>query len=343
VTQLLANGQGAAADAPSGPVTSEAVAPDWHLEAVPVRAPVWSDDTLPASNAWQEVESAPEEVAPAALRPTPPRVAAGHNLMLLAAFSRMELPPEIAALFAPAPLAPSAAPFQPTVAMASGAHDDRWSADGWLLLRKDTTSAVTSGRGSYGQSQMGAVVRYRLAPSSPFRPTAYARASQALGGAKESEAALGLAARPVPGLPVSAAAELRVTQVSGSTQVRPAAYVVTELPRFDLPLGFAGEAYAQAGYVGGGFATAFVDGQLRAERPVASLGSGELRAGGGAWGGAQKGAKRLDIGPSATLAIEIGGTPPSVSRARVSMDWRFRVAGEAEPSSGPALTISAGF
>ena len=94
----------------------------------------------------------------------------------------------------------------------------------------------------------------------------------------------------------------------------------------------------QAGYVGGKYASAFADGQLRAERPLAEFGDAKLTAGGGAWGGAQKGAARLDIGPSASLQLKLGQTS-----SRLSMDWRFRVAGAAEPASGPALTISAGF
>jgi hypothetical protein len=137
---------------------------------------------------------------------------------------------------------------------------------------------------------------------------------------------------------VVTAGELRLTRAGGQTSARPAAYAVTELPRIDLPAGFKGEAYAQAGYVGGDFATAFVDGQLKLDRQLARLGNAELRAGGGAWGGAQKGAARLDIGPSATLAFKLGET-----NSRLSMDWRFRVAGDAAPKSGPALTISAGF
>ena len=28
---------------------------------------------------------------------------------------------------------------------------------------------------------------------------------------------------------------------------------------------------------------------------------------------------------------------------RAAVDWRFRVAGDADPGSGPALTLSAGF
>lgn len=243
-----------------------------------------------------------------------------------------------AALTPPPDREPAAAPFTPLLATTGRTATDRWSADAWLLLREDTTTPVTSGRGSYGQSQAGMVVRYRLAPTSGHRPVAYYRATQALAGARETEAALGLAARPVPGLPVIAAAELRLTRVDGNSSFRPAAFAVTELPPFDLAAGFTGEAYFQAGYVGGDFETAFVDGQARAERKLVELGDAELHAGGGVWGGAQEGATRLDVGPSATLRLEIGGTP-----SRVSLDWRLRVAGEAEPQSGPALTISAGF
>jgi hypothetical protein len=232
---------------------------------------------------------------------------------------------------------PASAPYQPFKTSLASPTGGRWSADGWLLLRQDTTNALAFGRGSYGRSQAGAVLRYDLGPSSPLRPMAHARVSQAI-GARESELALGLSARPLPKVPVRAAVELRLTQANGQTLVRPAAYAVTELPTFELPLGFTADAYGQAGYVGGRYASAFADGQVRAERRLAEFGDAKLSAGGGAWGGAQKGAARLDIGPSASLQLKLGAT-----NSRVSMDWRFRVAGDAEPASGPALTISAGF
>jgi hypothetical protein len=38
------------------------------------------------------------------------------------------------------------------------------------------------------------------------------------------------------------------------------------------------------------------------------------------------------------LRLKLGET-----RSRVALDWRFRVAGNARPASGPALTVSAGF
>jgi hypothetical protein len=116
-------------------------------------------------------------------------------------------------------------------------------------------------------------------------------------------------------------------------------FAYTEMPPVNLPLGTRAEFYGQAGYVGGNFATAFADGQVRIDRRIIHLGRGELRAGGSAWGGAQKGASRLDVGPTATLGMPLGGT----AGARLALDWRFRIAGNAMPTSGPALTLSAGF
>lgn len=332
------------------PAVASAADPTVEPEAMPIRTenpfagqgpvmPAWSVEPVPAPLVAPEVPELASEPpmdrssAPASMKP---RVAAGHNVLLLAAFAQMELPEAVARLAESARA--QAAAFQPARGPVSNSVDNRWSADAWLLLRKDTTTAVTSGRGSYGQSQLGAVLRYRLVQSSPHKPSAYLRASQALAGARESEAALGLSARPIPSIPIVTAGELRLTLAAGRTSARAATYAVTELPPFDLPQGFRGEAYAQAGYVWGDFATGFVDGQARIEREVARLGVAELRAGGGAWGGAQKGAARLDIGPSASLAFKLGETP-----SRLSMDWRFRVAGDAEPTSGPTLTISAGF
>ena len=123
------------------------------------------------------------------------------------------------------------------------------------------------------------------------------------------------------------------------TRLRPAAALVTELPVASLPLGFRAEAYGQAGWVGGTVATGFVDGQLRVERPLAKFAGGDLSAGGGLWGGAQKDASRLDVGPSARLTLH----PTRQSTVRVAADWRFRIAGKAAPQSGPAITLSAGF
>lgn len=290
-------------------------------------------------------QAAPLAPLPAWLPPTtaeapgPPsgEVMASHQLLWLAAMGQLPVPPDVAALMR-ARAASRAESAQPS----RGAQKpNRWSFDSWLLLRSGETGAAAPGGrlASYGASQAGAVVRYRLEPDSAHRPAAYVRATQALAAGKETELAAGIAARPIAAVPVSLYAEARVTRHGGGeTELRPAAFAVTELPPVHLPLGFRGEVYAQAGYVGGRFATAFADGQARADREVARFDLAKVRAGAGIWGGAQKGAARLDVGPTASLALDIGGAP-----ARLALDYRWRIAGEAAPDRGIAVTLSTGF
>jgi hypothetical protein len=181
-------------------------------------------------------------------------------------------------------------------------------------------------------------VRFGFAPASSHRPQAYLRASAALAGEREHEVAIGLSARPLGRVPVRVAIEGRLGETDRGTRARPAAYAVTELAPFRLPAGVRAEIYAQAGYAGGAFATVFVDGQAHVERPLAKRGGIEVSLGTGAWGGAQEDASRLDIGPTATVSFRLGK-----GLGRIAADYRFRVAGNAEPASGPALTVSAGF
>ncbi len=270
-----------------------------------------------------------------------------HELMLMAAVTNLPLimpgQPAPDPVQAPASLIPPrAAPMlEAPFAPAHGPVLPRWSGDAWLLARQRGGSAPGGSLllPSYGANQLGAVLRYRLAPTSAFRPEVYGRAYGALNGTGEREAALGLAARPIPALPLSAMGELRVSRfVGGRTHLRPAVTLVTQLPPVTLPLALRAETYVQGGYVGGLAGTPFVDGQFRLEHIAEHHGRGELRLGGGIWGGAQQGAGRLDVGPGATVAFATGR-----AGAHLSLDWRFRVAGHAMPGSGPALTLAAGF
>jgi hypothetical protein len=217
----------------------------------------------------------------------------------------------------------------------------RWSMDAWALIRKNGVKIPDPGTlpATYGASQAGAVLRYRLSLQDPRQLTAYLRTTSTVGGLSETSAALGLSARPLAAVPVIAAIEGRVTEQGGRRRVQPAIMAVTALPPLALGSSLRAEAYGQGGYVGGRYATPFADGQLRIDRSVAKIGSIEARVGAGAWGGIQKGASRLDAGPGATVSLPLS---PKVF-GRVAVDWRFRVAGNAEPDSGPALTVAAGF
>ena len=283
-------------------------------------------------------------------------LAVGHTLMTMMGLSQMRLPPHFAALVGsgrpggndelragrraraasalagagPEPLAPARVTGDKRIG--------RWAADGWVFVREGGVRATVPGQPSYGRSQAGAVLRYRLAPTSRHAPQAYVRASSAFERPRDAELAAGLSARPIARLPIRLAAELRLADRAVDTELRPAAYVVTELAPIDLPFAARAEFYAQAGYVAGDFATPFVDGQARLTRDFARAGPARLSAGIGAWGGAQEGAARLDVGPTASASFSIGRV-----FARASADYRVRVAGDAAPDHGPALTLSAGF
>lgn len=221
----------------------------------------------------------------------------------------------------------------------------RWSADSWLLVRSGNQPPGLAARAAaYGGSQAGAVLRYGFAPASALRPQAYLRASTALGTQeRQNEAALGLMARPVRRLPIALLGEWRLQAQSGQIRTRPVVMAVTELPPLRLPLDVEAEAYAQGGWAGGRDATPFYDLsanlQRRVLRPIRGI---QLSAGGAVWSGGQRGAARLDVGPRIELRGMVGPSSRRIA-VRVGVDWRFRVAGRAEPGSGPALTVATGF
>jgi len=213
--------------------------------------------------------------------------------------------------------------------------------DAWALLRGKDGGLASPGvlPATYGASQSGAVLRYQFDPNDRRRTAGYLRTVSALGAIRENTMALGLQARPVPGIPVVVAAEGRLMEQAGRYHFQPAAFAYTQLPPTELPGKFRAESYLQAGVVGGRCATPFVDGQLRVDRTLLRLGNIDARIGGGVWAGAQRGAGRLDTGPTAAISMPLGRK----MFGRVAVDWRFRVAGDAVPESGPALTLSAGF
>jgi hypothetical protein len=236
-------------------------------------------------------------------------------------------------------------PPAPSGEHATGSAGGRWSMDAWGFWRQGSDAApISQGRVPiYGASQIGALAQYRLAPGARRDPRLYARAYRALVPRGESELALGASARPVPQVPLRLFGELRLTDGAIRTQTRPAAFAVTEIAPVALPLGTRLETYVQGGWVGGNDPTLFIDGQASLTREITALAghSGDrlrFSLGAGVWGGAQEGAHRVDIGPTLRLDLAIGAVP-----ARVSLDWRERVGGDAGPESGLAVTLATSF
>jgi hypothetical protein len=324
------------------PVAMRRPAAAWDAFAPPLTPRETWPGITGAGNPPRERRERRDVFAPARSTPRAPAAAGGPPNAAAAGLR----PPEPAP-----PPAPASAPFLPPPASAtaipapSPARPGRWSLDAWAFWRQGSDAApVSQGRVPiYGASQAGAVLQYRLAPSSPRDPRLYARAYRALVRRGESEVAAGASLRPLPRVPVRVAGELRYTDAAFFEDLRPAAYAVTEVPPLLLPLGARLEAYGQAGWVGGRGATPFADGFAAITREVpktARLGDTALRVSLGlaAWGGAQRDAERLDMGPTLRLDTRIGEVP-----ARLTVDWRARVAGDASPGSGVAATLSAGF
>lgn len=200
-------------------------------------------------------------------------------------------------------------------------HPDRWSASGWLVARGGRGTGAAPG-GQLGGGQAGVRIGYLLAPRQ--RISLFARGTAPLAG-KGSEAAVGIEWQPWKA-PVRFAIERRIG-VDGATGGTGAG-VVAGLYRETQ--GFRLEGYGQAGGIWRARIDPYADGAVRVTRPALP----RLSLGAGAWGGAQRGARRLDIGPSATL---------SLGKARLSLDWRQRIAGRARPGSGLALTLGGDF
>ena len=98
-----------------------------------------------------------------------------------------------------------------------------------------------------------------------------------------------------------------------------------------MPLRFLLDSYLQAGLVGLLNRNPFIDGSFRLTRPVYK----QFSAGFGVWGGAQPGVYRLDVGPRLSMAVR--------NNIKVHFDWRQRLAGNAQPGSGPAITVASDF
>ena len=297
----------------------------------------WQADGLAGSDSGYVAEADRDGPSNALLA-----ASANHQILFAAGLSRIPSTTDLLGLLASRG---EARAWIPAADLRSPATRKRWSLDGWALWRGNSASEATIAgpRPSYGASQAGAVLRYSLAPASDHEPAAFLRATRALVTEGETELAAGLSAKPAARLPLRAHAEIRTTVRARSTEIRPAVFLTTQIAPIRLPGKTKATLYAQGGYVGGDFATPFADGQARVDRSVAhfDLGkasAGEVRIGAGAWGGAQKGAARLDVGPSATITLESAPVPASLS-----LDYRVRVAGDAEPGSGLAVTLATSF
>ncbi|GAA0736330.1 hypothetical protein [Sphingomonas japonica] len=204
----------------------------------------------------------------------------------------------------------------------------RLTGSAWFVARSGDEAAGVR----LGGSQAGARLRYRLDRAD--RIAIAARVATPLAGVGR-EAAIGVEWRPLDA-PVAIIAEQRF----GFDGARggPALLAVGGVDAVPVAAGFTLAAYAQAGAVARDRVEPFADGAARITRPIAAIGAVRIDAGLGAWGAAQRGAERIDIGPGVAAAIPVAGRT-----LRLGLDWRQRIAGNAAPGSGLALSLGADF
>jgi hypothetical protein len=188
----------------------------------------------------------------------------------------------------------------------------------------------------YGGSQSGLIATYRLTAQDHPDLAAIVRVAtsprQSQNQPPENEVAIGLRWRPIKKLPVTVSAERRLRTNSAD---QTALYVAGSLDKLSLDNNVTARGFVQAGIVPDKNPNIFYDASMRLEHTLLRIPNAELHVGTGIWSGGQRGAARIDVGPSIGMNLS--------KRIDISADWRFRVAGNARPGNGPAVTISAGF
>jgi hypothetical protein len=205
----------------------------------------------------------------------------------------------------------------------------RFGGSAWAILRPGDAAPFVP---QLGGSQAGARLTYAI--DQARRLSVAGRFSSAL-ESRQSEAAIGLDWQPTS-LPVHLVAEQRI----GVDRARggPALGLIGGFGPVPLTSWLLLDGYAQGGGIARDGIEGYVDGAMRVSYSLAKLGPARIDLGLGAWGAAQRGASRIDAGPWLSTALPVAGRS-----LRLSIEWRQRLAGRAEPTSGPALTIGTDF
>jgi hypothetical protein len=223
----------------------------------------------------------------------------------------------------------SVIPTQSTPALTAN-KIDRIQVSAWALLRNQQVGIAgpssLANSGNLGGSQAGARLTYAFT-----RQIAASVRTSSDVGRRGAELAAGVRVQPLAGLPVWVTAERR--QRIGSFGGRNAFAIFAEAGVYQRPLPwqFSLDAYLQGGVVGLKSRDLFIDGAFAFTRPVYR----NFSAGFGVWGGAQPGLYRVDAGPRITMQAR--------KNVKVHFDWRQRLLGNAQPGSGPAVTLAADF
>jgi hypothetical protein len=223
------------------------------------------------------------------------------------------------------------APMQSTAPAIISARIDRIQFTMWAMLRNTqglvTSSSSLASGGTLGASQAGARLIYKFSPMI----SAVVRSSSEV-GKRGGEVAGGIRVHPLRSIPLWITAERRQALGKyGGGRSAFALFAEGGVYGRPMPWDFRLDAYAQAGVVGFRSRDLFADGGLTFTRPVYR----QFSAGFGIWGGIQPGLYRVDVGPRLTMQVR--------RNVRVHLDYRQRLSGNAEPGSGPTVTLAGDF
>lgn len=237
------------------------------------------------------------------------------------------------ALIIPPPLIAQSSPAPSSLTAIQQSVGSRFSLYAYSYWRWPSGTAPLATAGQYGGSQSGLIAAYRIWTDARLDTQLRIALTPQSGG--EREIALGLRWQPLQAWPLHLVAERRFRRQAPD---RFAIAIAGGTRPLRLPAGFRLDSYGQAGWASGPGGSWFFDASAQAAKPVLRDRKSSLSLGVGAWAGGQRDAQRLDIGPRLDLDLS-----PSRIPLRLSADWRFRIAGNARPESGPAITLSASF
>lgn len=234
-----------------------------------------------------------------------------------------------------APIAETAGLTVAPTAPTGPASTDRWAASAWLFGRS-MAGQVPLGQGLLGGSQAGVRGAWRIDRAG--RVELYARLVSSGRPGDGAEGAVGVSARLLDNVPVRVSLERREQLTGSGGRSALALFASGGVDDIRLPLQARLSGYAAAGVVGARRRDLFAESAVTVRRPLAQIGPVAVDASAGAWAAAQPGLERVDAGPGLSARWRIGAVEP-----RLSVDWRQRVAGDAAPQSGVAVTLAADF
>ncbi len=228
---------------------------------------------------------------------------------------------------------------------ARGRLDRHWGGEAYWLLREGDASRNLIASPLLGAGQAGAGLHYSFNPLGRRPLAIVVRAAIAASpktrgllprslSASSAQFAIGARWQPVRGFSITAE-----RLIAGG-------YAARNDWNLRLAGGVSGargrilwSGYGEAGALASG--DSYAAGQARLTLRVADIGPVRLTGGGGVWGSIQHAdttLDRVDAGPTVGVHIAAGRVGFDLSA-----DYRFRLAGNVAPRSGPVVTVSAAF